>query len=51
LKSEHRVSSSKSKSRPTDPWFCDPTISLDNRYTELEDGQGAHRPIRSQAGR
>jgi hypothetical protein len=32
LKSEHRVSSSKGKPRPTDPWCCDPTTSLDNRY-------------------
>jgi hypothetical protein len=32
LRTVHRVSFSKSESRPTDPWCCDPTISLDDRY-------------------
>jgi hypothetical protein len=31
LKSEHHVSSSKRRPRPIDPWYCEPTIFLDNR--------------------
>ena len=37
--------------RPTDPWCCDPTISLDDRHipssriSKLEAGHGAHRPV------
>jgi hypothetical protein len=30
LKSEHHVNSSKRRRRPTDPWFCEPAIFLDN---------------------
>jgi hypothetical protein len=48
------------QARPTDPWCCDPTISLDNRYipssriievaaptSELGSGHGAHRSVTS----
>src|SRR5450759_5917216 len=59
LKSEHRVSSSRSRPRPTDPWRCEPTIVLENRYipssriiegaaptSELGSGHG-HRRVTS----